>query len=76
MVLGDSYSASQRLPSLLEYKNTYIGKTKWILMAPGDTWSNEAERSVCARNWTLFTTLLSPEYIHDGLRHKLPVALW
>ncbi len=45
----------QWLPSLRD------GNTKWIPMAPDDIlWSYEEKRSVCARNWTLFTTF-NPE---------------
>ncbi len=40
-------------------KKAYTGNTKLIPMDPCDILrSYEAKRSVCARNWTLFTTLL------------------
>ncbi len=43
----------------LRVKKTYTGNTKLIPMTPDDImWSYEAKRSVCAKNWTLFATLL------------------
>ncbi len=42
-----------------ESKKSISDNTKWIHVAPDDILrSYEANQSVCARNWTLFTTLL------------------